>query len=248
MPIRKRCWSRAMRERDDVCVLRARRSARSRRRARRRSSARPRRSARGALTGFSLMVVADAGALSEHRRRSASRTTLRPAARCSRRWARAPRSSPDRCSTAGASASRSSAPLQVGEIATTHPVLRDAGDWHRVRFFRHRAVQVGDDDKVLIALRGRLAAADRAHDRRRTHAGADGAGGARVERPGDSSAVRAVHRRGRALPGARRRLRRQRDRRLGRFDRIDRGRRRADIRSAGRARARPGADARRRIA
>ena len=39
----------------------------------------------------------------------------------------------------------------VGEIATTHPVLREAGDWHSVRFFRHRAVQIGDDDKVLIA-------------------------------------------------------------------------------------------------
>ena len=42
-----------------------------------------------------------------------------------------------------------------------------------------------------------------------------------------------LHRRGRALPGARRRFRRQHDRRLGRLDRIDRGRRRADIRSAG---------------
>jgi hypothetical protein len=39
----------------------------------------------------------------------------------------------------------------VGEIATTHPVLRDSGDWHSVRFFRHRAVEVGEDDKVLIA-------------------------------------------------------------------------------------------------
>jgi hypothetical protein len=39
----------------------------------------------------------------------------------------------------------------VGEIATTHPVLREAGDWHSVRFFRHRAVQEGDGDKTLIA-------------------------------------------------------------------------------------------------
>ena len=41
---------------------------------------------------------------------------------------------------------------KVGEIATTHPVLRDAGDWQSVRFFRHRCGQLGDDDKVLIAI------------------------------------------------------------------------------------------------
>jgi hypothetical protein len=39
----------------------------------------------------------------------------------------------------------------VGEIATTHPVLRDAGDWHRVRFFRQRSVEVTEADRILIA-------------------------------------------------------------------------------------------------
>lgn len=39
----------------------------------------------------------------------------------------------------------------VGEIVTTHPVLRDAGDWHRVRFFRQRVVQVTGNDRILIA-------------------------------------------------------------------------------------------------
>lgn len=41
---------------------------------------------------------------------------------------------------------------KVGEVATTHPVLREAADWNRVRFFRQRAVQPTDDDKTLIAL------------------------------------------------------------------------------------------------
>ena len=40
---------------------------------------------------------------------------------------------------------------KVGEIATSHPVLREAGDWRRVRFFRQRVVQPGRDDKVLIS-------------------------------------------------------------------------------------------------
>jgi aerotolerance regulator-like protein/VWA domain-containing protein len=103
----------------------------------------------GALTGFSLMVVADVGALSDIQAKRikeyvaaggsvlatlGTRTSIEPGALLEG-W-------------------RISEPQQtvaaVGEIATTHPVLRDAGDWHSVRFFRHRAVQVGDDDKKLI--------------------------------------------------------------------------------------------------
>lgn len=41
---------------------------------------------------------------------------------------------------------------KVAEIATTHPVLREAADWNRVRFFRQRSVQLTAADKVLIAL------------------------------------------------------------------------------------------------
>jgi von Willebrand factor type A domain len=41
--------------------------------------------------------------------------------------------------------------VHVGEIATTHPVLREAADWHRVRFLRQRPVEVTGQDKVLIA-------------------------------------------------------------------------------------------------
>ncbi len=104
----------------------------------------------GALTGFSLLVVADTGVLSDIQ---AKRIKDYVAAGGSV------------LATLGSSASPTPGPLlegwrigepeqraaAVGEIATTHPVLRDAGDWHSVRFFRHRAVQVPDDDKVLIA-------------------------------------------------------------------------------------------------
>ena len=41
---------------------------------------------------------------------------------------------------------------KVAEIATTHPVLREAGDWNRVRFFRQHSLQLTPADKVLIAL------------------------------------------------------------------------------------------------
>jgi len=103
-----------------------------------------------ALTGFSLMVISDTGGLSDVQAKRikeyvaaggsvlatlGTRTSIEPGALLEG-W-------------------RISEPQQraaaVGEIATTHPVLREAGDWHSVRFFRHRAVQVGDDDKVLIA-------------------------------------------------------------------------------------------------
>lgn len=41
---------------------------------------------------------------------------------------------------------------KVGEVASTHPVLREATDWSRVRFFRQRAVKLTEHDKALIAL------------------------------------------------------------------------------------------------
>jgi hypothetical protein len=104
----------------------------------------------GALTGFSLLVIADTAALSDIQAKRikeyvaaggsvlatlGTRTSIEPGPLLEG-W-------------------RISEPQQraaaVGEIATTHPVLREAGDWHSVRFFRQRAVQVPDDDKVLIA-------------------------------------------------------------------------------------------------
>lgn len=41
---------------------------------------------------------------------------------------------------------------KVSDIASTHPVLREATDWNRVRFFRQRSVQLAPDDKALITL------------------------------------------------------------------------------------------------
>jgi hypothetical protein len=104
----------------------------------------------GALTSYSLLVIADTGALSDVQARrieeyvGAGGSVL---------------------ATLGARSSVEPGPLLegwrigeveqrgaiIGDIATTHPVLRDAGDWHSVRFFRHRRVEAGDKDKVLIA-------------------------------------------------------------------------------------------------
>lgn len=104
----------------------------------------------GALTGFSLLVISDTGALSEIQAKRVkeyvaaggsvlatlgTRTAVEPGPLLEG-W------------RIGEPEQRGAA---VGEIATTHPVLRDSGDWHSVRFFRHRAVEVGEDDKVLIA-------------------------------------------------------------------------------------------------
>jgi Aerotolerance regulator N-terminal/von Willebrand factor type A domain len=107
----------------------------------------------GALTAFSVLVVADIGVLSDVQ---------------SRRIRDYVAAGGSVLATLGTSASPAAGPLldgwrigepeqrgaAIGEIATTHPVLRDAGDWHSVRFFRHRSVQVGENDKVLIAYEG----------------------------------------------------------------------------------------------
>lgn len=104
---------------------------------------------RGSLAGYSLVVVADTGVLSNSMAArirdyvAAGGAVL--ATLGSDSLARAAPLLTDL--GVGESHARSS---QVGEISTAHPVLRDAGDWHRVRFFRQRYVQVGDADKVLI--------------------------------------------------------------------------------------------------
>ncbi|MBM0104024.1 BatA and WFA domain-containing protein [Steroidobacter sp. S1-65] len=41
---------------------------------------------------------------------------------------------------------------KVGDVTDTHPVLREAADWNRVRFFRQRSIEPAADDKILIAL------------------------------------------------------------------------------------------------
>ena len=104
----------------------------------------------GALTSYSLLVIADTGALSDG-------GAAHPGICRGRRRGARDAGREHVASDAGPLLEgwRIGEPQQraatVGEIATTHPVLRDAGDWHRVRFFRHRTVAVGEDDKVLIA-------------------------------------------------------------------------------------------------
>lgn len=41
---------------------------------------------------------------------------------------------------------------QVGLVQTSHPILRNGRDWHRVRFFRYLKVRQAQGDKVLVAL------------------------------------------------------------------------------------------------
>lgn len=45
-----------------------------------------------------------------------------------------------------------STPGSVGFVEASHPALRDANDWHSVRFFRHAWLEPGPEDRVLIAL------------------------------------------------------------------------------------------------
>jgi len=48
--------------------------------------------------------------------------------------------------------SMSSQPTQVASVQTAHPVLREAQDWHRVRFLKHWTLQPAEQDQVLVRL------------------------------------------------------------------------------------------------
>jgi hypothetical protein len=41
---------------------------------------------------------------------------------------------------------------QVGVVQTSHPILREASDWHRVRFFKYMQIKPAETDEVLVAL------------------------------------------------------------------------------------------------
>jgi hypothetical protein len=43
-------------------------------------------------------------------------------------------------------------PARVAQVEQSHPILRDAGDWRALRFFRHVAVETGKDQRVLLRL------------------------------------------------------------------------------------------------
>ena len=46
----------------------------------------------------------------------------------------------------------STLPTKVASVQTAHPVLRDAQDWHRVRFLKHLTLQPAASDQVLVTL------------------------------------------------------------------------------------------------
>jgi hypothetical protein len=46
----------------------------------------------------------------------------------------------------------SSEPTQVALVQGAHPVLREAQDWHRVRFLKHLKLQPAESDQVLVRL------------------------------------------------------------------------------------------------
>jgi Aerotolerance regulator N-terminal/von Willebrand factor type A domain len=102
-----------------------------------------------ALSNYSLVVVADAGALSSS---AAERLTDYVTAGGAVLATLGDRSDPEVPLFEGLKLGETrSEPAKTGEIATSHPVLREAGDWNRVRFFRHRPVTTTDADKVLIS-------------------------------------------------------------------------------------------------
>ncbi len=40
---------------------------------------------------------------------------------------------------------------RIGQIDASHPILREAPEWYRVRFFRQRPVEIGSEDRALIS-------------------------------------------------------------------------------------------------
>ena len=40
---------------------------------------------------------------------------------------------------------------RIGAIDASHPILRDAAEWHRVRFFRQRPIDIPDEDRILVS-------------------------------------------------------------------------------------------------
>jgi len=41
--------------------------------------------------------------------------------------------------------------VRIGAIDASHPILRDASEWHRVRFFRQRPVDIPDEERILVS-------------------------------------------------------------------------------------------------
>lgn len=104
----------------------------------------------GGLAKYSLIVVADPSALSNAAARRIQSYVAAGGAVLATLGETATEGSPLLGDlNSGAVRNRSG---KVGEVAGSHPVLREATDWNRVRFFRQRSVQLRAEDKALIAL------------------------------------------------------------------------------------------------
>ena len=103
-----------------------------------------------ALTSYSLLVVADVGALSDSQGKRIKDYVAAGGSVLATLGTK-PAVEPGALLEGWRIGEPQQRAATVGEIASSHPVLRDAGDWHAVRFFRHRPVEVGENDRVLIA-------------------------------------------------------------------------------------------------
>ena len=102
------------------------------------------------LTGYSLLVVADVGALSDIQGKRIKDYVAAGGSVLATLGTK-PSVEPGALLEGWRIGEPQQRAAVVGGIASSHPVLRDAGDWHAVRFFRHRPVEVGENDRVLIA-------------------------------------------------------------------------------------------------
>jgi hypothetical protein len=103
----------------------------------------------GALSGYSIIVVTDAASLPESVAKRIKEYVAAGGAVLATLGGDSSASSTELLEGLRVGAARAKT-VRIGEIATTHPVLREAGEWHRVRFFRQHVVQVTDADRVLM--------------------------------------------------------------------------------------------------
>jgi hypothetical protein len=112
--------------------------------------------ARRALTDYAAIVVADAGLLAAPAAEALRRHVSNGGALLLVLGERTLqlRSVPVGAETVtrGSGAARDAGGARVGEVEQSHPVLREAGDWRVLRFFRHVPVTPRDGEQVLLRL------------------------------------------------------------------------------------------------
>jgi hypothetical protein len=112
--------------------------------------------ARRALTDYAAIVVADAGLLAAPAAEALRRHVASGGALLLVLGERAlqQRSVPvgGETVTRASGTARDAGAARVGEVEQSHPVLREAGDWRVLRFFRHVPVTPRDGEHVLLRL------------------------------------------------------------------------------------------------